>query len=538
MNILGLNIEFAKSAKKQDPETIQTPQPEARLYQSDTIIPLGSIVLPFNGEKNVGEMGPATTYIPDYYILSTRSWQAYTDSPLAKTGVNKWADWIIDSGLKLKANPAKIVLKSEGIEMDKVQSEEFNDLVESRFEVWANSKESSWTGEETFNECTKSIYVNGKIGGDVLVILRLVNGIVKIQYIDGQRVQSPSIFNTSTPEGNIISNGVEISPTGKVVAYHVVKPGSLQTETIKAYSKEGLRVAFLYKGTKWRMDYHRGMPVISTVLETLSKIDRYREATVGSAEEVAKIAYQVVHDNYSDGSSPLIQQLAKAAGNENGLIPEDVAGNKLANNIAVTMGKQAFNNPKGAKIETINQGNNLQGFESFHDANANIIFACIGIPPNVALSLYNDSFSASRAATKDWDHTMDVERNDLVNQFYKYVYRFWLYVEILKNKVQAPGYLQAFASGKFMITESYEKMRFTGSHFPHIDPVKEVRAEREKLGALGKNLPLTTLEAATESLGSGDSDSNLEQFSDEMAIAESLNIKEKEDPIPPNPDLA
>jgi capsid protein len=228
----------------------------------------------------------------------------------------------------------------------------------------------------------------------------------------------------------------------------------------------------------------------------------------------------------------LQQNLAKAfsGGGDNDLA-EDESGNKFANNIAVTTNKTAFNNPKGAKIETINQGSNVQGFEPFYMTNANIICAAIGIPPNVAMSVYNDSFSASRAATKDWDHTMDVEREDFTNQFYKHIYKFWLYTEILKNKIQAPGYVSAIFSKNFMVTESYEKMRFTGPHFPHIDPLKEVKAEREKLGALGKNMPLTTLELATESLGGGDSDSNIEQFADELANVENRNLIERPKPI-------
>jgi len=524
MKILGFEI------KKAQAEIVV---PEKSVSRYDGIIPLGTYQMSFDGERNLGEMGPAINYIPNYHVLATRSWQSYLDSPLAKSVVDKWVNWILDSGLKIKTNPSKIVLKSEGIEIDSTESETFNDIVESRWDIWANSKNSSFSNEETFNELSKTVYLNSKIAGDCLTVIRYVDQTVKVQYIDGGRVSSPGLKNMVTENVNFISNGVEVSPTGKVVGYHVRIKDSLTWEFIPAYSKStGMRTAFLVKGSKWRMDYHRGLPVIATALETLSKVDRYREATVASAEEVAKIAYQVIHQNFSDGSTPLQQNLAKAfsGGGDNDLA-EDESGNKFANNIAVTTNKTAFNNPKGAKIETINQGSNVQGFEPFYMTNANIICAAIGIPPNVAMSVYNDSFSASRAATKDWDHTMDVEREDFTNQFYKHIYKFWLYTEILKNKIQAPGYVSAIFSKNFMVTESYEKMRFTGPHFPHIDPLKEVKAEREKLGALGKNMPLTTLELATESLGGGDSDSNIEQFADELANVENRNLVERPKPI-------
>jgi capsid protein len=525
MKILGFHIPGTQKEVKADNN------PRATAYNS-TIIPLNTRVLSFDGERNIGEMGPATNYIPNYYVLSTRSYQAYMDSPLAKTVIDKWVNWIIDSGLKAKANPSKVVLESEGIKMSKDDREAYNDVVEARWNIWANSKHSSHTGEETFNETSKSIYLNSKIGGDILVVLRYENDIVKVQQIDGARIKTPFGKSEITDTKNIISNGVKLSPKGEVLGYYVQKGVLLEFDFIPAYSKEsGLRTAFLVKGSKWRLDYHRGLPVIATALETLSKIDRYREATVGSAEEVAKISWQVVHQNFSDGSNPMQQGMARAFNADgSGDLPTDDLGQALADRIAVTTNKTAYNNPKGAKIEPVNQSSSVSGFDEFYTPQTNIICACVGIPPNVAMSMYNDSFSASRAATKDWDHTMDIERVDFDKQCLSYIYKFWLYTETLKNKIPAVGYLQAFNTGNIMITESYEKVRFTGSHFPHIDPVKEVKAEREKLGALGVNEPLTTVKKATENLGTGDSDANRDQFSDELEKSKELGIIEKEEP--------
>jgi hypothetical protein len=115
-----------------------------------------------------------------------------------------------------------------------------------------------------------------------------------------------------------------------------------------------------------------------------------------------------------------------------------------------------------------------------------------------------------------------VNREDFTFQFYQPIYNLWLYTEILKNKIPAPGFLRADLDGNFMAVEAYQNARFTGSMFPHIDPLKEVNAERAKLGELAANIPLTTVEQATESLNSGDSDSNMEQFANEYKKAVSL----------------
>ena len=102
--------------------------------------PTGSLqqshVKSYDGEKNLGELGPIIHYIMDYYNLSARSWQMYIESDIAQTIVNKYCMWIVDTGLKLRCNPAKVILASKGINI----TEDFNEAVEARFAVWSKIK--------------------------------------------------------------------------------------------------------------------------------------------------------------------------------------------------------------------------------------------------------------------------------------------------------------------------------------------------------------------------------------------------------------
>ena len=78
-----------------------------------------------------------------------------------------------------------------------------------------------------------------------------------------------------------------------------------------------------------------------------------------------------------------------------------------------------------------------------------------------------------------------------------------------------------------MVIDAYRQARFVGSHVPHIDPVKEVTAERLKLGSSGANLPLTTAEASTEALSEGDYQANLDQYAEELKKSRELGVKEE-----------
>jgi capsid protein len=538
MRILGFefgtkNVEAITTTEVETTEIVKTTK-QTRVLASSTSAGWGTPYgVTFDGEKNLGELGPVISYSMNYNRLALRSWQSYAENDITKTILPKLSSWIVDKGLKLQAIPNKTLLKSEGIELN---SEAFNEVVEARFSTWAKSKKSTHSGNTNFNQLSKEIFKHAKIGGDCLVVLRYIENRVTVQMIDTLHLGCP-IGGSKSTETKIV-DGVEINKyTGEHVAYHVRKSQMMDYERIPAKDEStGLTIAFLVYGDKYRSDNHRGIPVISTSLETLKKIERYKEAAVGSAEERQKIAFAIEHEIGSDGSSPLIGQLTRAFDSDAvESLPVDETGQQLANHIASTTNKETYNLTPGSKLTQLESRNEMF-FKEFYETNANIICAAIGIPPNVAFSIYNDSFSASRAATKDWEHTIDVERDYFTNQLYQNVYSFWLFVEIFQLKIQAPGYIDAFLKNNWMVVEAYSNCRFTGPMFPHIDPLKEVNAERKKLGPLADNIPLTTVEQATEVLNGGDSDSNIQQFSEELIQAKELNVVAPE-PVISNPNV-
>jgi capsid protein len=300
---------------------------------------------------------------------------------------------------------------------------------------------------------------------------------------------------------------------------------AIEYERIPAYGEEsGMLMAFMVYGSVYRLGENRGMPLIGTVLETLKKLERYKEATVGSAEERQKIPFTIEHGINSTGENPLTERLARITGGIEDDIPTDINGEQLADKIAVSTNKTVFNMPNDSRLVALHSQNELY-FKDFFNVNFDHVCAAIGIPPEVARSKYDSNFSASRAAIKDWENTVLESREDFSFQLYQPVYNLFLYLQILLNKVQAPGYLEAKANEDEMILEAYQQARFVGASVPHIDPMKEVQAERMKLGPSGAHLPMTTLEAATEAVNGGESDSNVAQFAEELKVAERSGIK-------------
>lgn len=481
----------------------------------------------YNGEKNLGEMGEAKNYRLDFQMLRVRSWQAWIESEVAQTIIGRFIIWKIGSGLKFQSEPMIDILQAEGITIDR---QALSKAVESRWELYRESTDCDYSGMETLDDLASIAEKNSMIGGDVLVVMRYENNNPTIQLIDGAHIQSPfmdsAVFPQTLPNGNRVIDGIEVDARKKHIAYWVRTGIGMEYERIPVFGKEtGIKMAFLVYGLKYRIDTMRGVPLLSVVLETVKKMERYKEATVGGAEERAKVAYQVVHGKTSTGENPLDKRLAMASGfgTEKDQLPNDAAGKAVAREVAVTTNKQAFNMPVDSELKILNAPTGELNYKDFYSTNRDALCSTVNIPPNVAMSQYHDSFSASRAALKDWEHTLNVGRKKFAKSFYQPIFNFFFYIQVLQNKISAPGYLAAMLSGNNYVINAYQRSRWIGAQVPHIDPLKEVKAEREKLGSAGLALPLTTVEAAIESLTGADSTEVMEQFRDELA--ESIEFK-------------
>ena len=515
------------------------PPPQREAFRGSVA---GSYGMTFNGEKNVGDLGPIRQYSLDHNSLRLRSWQLFLESEICQIVFQRHVRWVIGDGLKLQAEPQADVLESEKITAD---TSDFSKAVEARFRVYSSSRMVDYSNMEGLAAIATKAMKDAIIGGDVLVVLRLVKGTVKVQLIDGAHVGNPNGVSflgngeTLADNGNRIRHGIEIDATGQHIAYHVRKGGTnLEYERIPARgAKSGALMAFMVYGLKYRLDNIRGIPLISAVMETAKKMDRYKEATLASAEERAKIPYTVEHDLLSTGENPFNSPTLKALQATMGNAGTDAGAEAfaeaalVAQTIAATSNKNVYNMPGGSKLKAL-ESDAENNFAEFFTTNIDLVCATVGIPPNVAMMKYNDSFSASRAGLKDWEHSMQVTRKDFAFQFYQNVYNFWLSVEILSNKIVAPGYLESVAKGNAMALEAYQYARWAGTPVPHIDPVKEVTAQRLMLGEDSANIPLTTFEAAAENLNNGDFQSNLTQYADEKKASGKLGIKDV-DSTPP-----
>ena len=487
---------------------------------------------PFDGEKNPGEMGVIKRYRFNYRGLRNRSWQAYIENDILQGIVHKFQEWVVGEGLRLQAQPVEMILEQAGVSLESNQVQN----IEQRFQLYKNSKASTYDKQKTLNQQESEVFKNAIVGGDMLVVLHVENRRIKVQVIDGEHVFTPA-FSTEVRgkqgERTEIRDGVEINEKGEHVAYWVwTKENDFQR--IEAFAEGGVRMAYLVYGMEYRHDNVRGIPISTGILESLKKIERYKEAAVAGAEERAKIAYFFEHTKESTGENPLEQNVARSLplnrtidGGSNST-SESNASITLAHKIVATTGKQTFNLPNETTIKALASDQELN-FKDFFMTNLHPICAAVGIPVEVALSKFENNFSSSRAALKQWEHTVKVNRTNFSLQFLKPIYNLWLIMEDVRGDINLPQLFRSqVIDADDILFEAYTNCTFMGVNIPHVDPVKEVEAIRMKLGKGADHIPLTTIQAAIEELGGGDYQQTIDTYNSEL----------EEAPDPPEVEMA
>lgn len=521
MKIFGVTIPFTE--KKIDAIPIASVTYSHSSYRYNNLYPV------FDGEKTPYELGTPLWFDQDYYSIRLRAWERYIKTDFVQNAIRKYCLWVIGSGLKLQSEPSKHVLENNGIIIGDDKLNLLSKLLEEKFRLYANSIHSSYSGNVGVNlhEQAAEALKNAILSGDVLVVERTINGSVTTQVIDGFFIQTPIVSNyidEAEKRGNRIVDGVEIDKTGRHVSFYIATDELNYQRILCRGSKTGNVQAWLMYGMKGKISDVRGMSLLTAVMETSAKMDRYKEAAVGKAEENAKVAFTIEHGKDSDGEDPLTQQIATSFGKGKGVSPESETdnGDVIATKIAQSTNKAVYNLPIDSKLVRHADGSDIN-FSAFWQPNIDIIYATLGIPPEVAADKFGGAYSGSRAALKSWEYKMMVDRVKILkNHFYQPIYNYWLDIQALKGGVLLPGYLQATLDNNIEIIESYRKARFIGAGVPHIDPVKEVNAERIKLGQEMKSVPLTSVEQSIELLGSGDFDDVIKKVSKEKKLFDEI----------------
>lgn len=468
----------------------------------------------WDGEKTPGQLGAVLDTMPDHLKIRLRAYDMHLKTDIIRIITGKFFKWVVGSGLKLQAEPNKTVLEMSGISEDWPR---FQKETEALFNLYAGSKYSDYNKKDWLHKKANDAFKTAFLGGDALCVIRFDDYGPNIQVIDGQQLCSP------LDAGNaIVRDGIEMNAKGEHVAFWVKSDGlkiDMKPKRIKAKSSTGVLMAWMIYGDLARIDHHRGISRIAAILEKASTLDRFIDASVMKAEQVANVVYAFEHN--VDGTGEAIDFSSKRNTGETEESSYDKSG-RTANQMKQTTSNQVFNLPPGATLKSLSSQSETT-FNEFFRAVFVTLCAAVDIPEEVALQKYEQNYSSSRAAINGWEHIIEIYRQEFAKKFYEPFYRAWLEWNILNGTIKSNGFIKAMNDNNFMAIEAYYNARFTGKKMPHIDPAKEAKAIRLLLG--DDETPLISYEQAAEEMGKGNWEENYSKY-----LEEDKKIIKKDEP--------
>lgn len=489
------------------------------------ILPVGSAWgITYDGELEPGALSQEYIYDVDYYEMARRAYTLVEINEFAKILVRRLTEFTIGQGLRLHPQPMRRLLKK----LFKIDlPEDFSKSIQDFWHLIEDDKNISKTKNKNLHALAELAFYNALIAGDCLIIKRVIKGNLEYEVVNGLSVISSKSYAEGTK--NRIIDGVELDNNDVPVAYYVLNKDDSEVR-IPARDSKGRLIAWLLPVGSKSANSPRCHSDFGAIMQKIHKVGSYTNSEVMAAEANSKFAVVIEQEKESSGLNPIgkIPNLARG-------LKEQIVSNQAepaTSPAEMSKFKSSLKNiasalsifmPKGQKLSSFDTKRPNVNFTQFLDGTMKYLTASWGIPFEVALMLFSNNFSASRASLKMFEVILEHRRKTTINDyFYQPIYEQHFELWNLKGYIQAPKYLE-LKNDEGFLDNAYTKAKFVGLKIPHIDEVKEVNAVCAKLKG-----GLSTYEQALETLGiTTDFDSLIERrkIEEEKIRASGLNFE-------------
>lgn len=284
------------------------------------------------------------------------------------------------------------------------------------WERWASSTDCDVTGQHDLYGMQALVLRTVAESGECLVRRVIVLGAPKGTIPLQLQVLEPEYLDTTATKGeagNRLVGGVEYSPRGRPVAYHLYSehPGSyaLGAVGLKSVRVPAHEVEHVFRQD--RAGQGRGIPWGTPVMTRLHALDDYEDAALERARVAACFA-AFVYDSYEDGGTPGQADEARTS----------TLSERVEPGIIERL-------PPGTDVK-FGSPPPVSDYPEYVAANLRAIAAGYGVPYEVLTGdLSKTSFASSRIGWLEFDRRLKSWRGDIiVRQFLGPVWRWWAQV--------------------------------------------------------------------------------------------------------------
>lgn len=409
--------------------------------------------------------------LPALEVQRARSREMVRNQPLATGAIATMVTNVVGTGLRMSAQVDRSAL-AETVGVDDAAALAFEAAAEREWRLFCRREHCDATRRLSFAGLQELAFRSVLESGDVLAAMvrpeRSGPFDFGLQLIEADRLSNPG----RKADGERLAGGVEISQSGRPVAYHVADLARMtghatQWRRLDAWAADGTpRVLHLMH--QKRIDQSRGVPFLAPVITKLKELDRYAEAEITAAVLNACLA---IMSTSPTGDSPLFKE-AQAAGNA-------TAGQLRRADITFEPGMVLEGFAPGEQVKGMPAERPATGFDPFVQAILRQVGVALEIPYEVLIKHFTASYSAARAALLQAWGFFRVRRAWLAETFCQPTYEAVLQNAILRGRLAAPGFLD-----DPIARAAWCGARWVGPSPGQIDPLKEVNAAEKRL-ALG-----------------------------------------------------
>lgn len=439
-------------------------------------------------------------------VLRARSRQAAQNNPFARRFVQMVVDNV--GGATPFRLQGKVKFKSGAAD------EAANDRIEECWKAWGRAGQCEITGKWSWNAVQRLLLRGLAIDGELLI--RKLRGPdhgpfgYKLQIIDVDRLYE--LKNEALANGGAIHAGVEVDPTGRPVAYHLLKRKPAQWQ-FAGYTMDFERVSadeIIHVFVPEFAEQIRGVPWMYAALLNLVHL--------GAFEEAAVIAARIGASNMGFIESPdggkTLADMAGAGPRADGT--DGLGGNNGDPQISAEPGA-FWTLPPGYKVgDGWNPKYPDAAIEPFIRACLRGVAAGLNVAyHNLANDLEKVNYSSARIGELDERDTWMGIQSFIAEHLHQPLFDDWLPVQVIAGKLP-------FDLARM---DKYRNVYWQARRWAWVDPLKEVGAAIEAINAKLKSRTRVVME------GGEDLEEVFDEIEAETKLAAAMNISL--DPVAP-----
>lgn len=472
---------------------------------------------------------PARDIDDNALTLRQRSRMLYMAAPIATSAVRTVRTNVVGTGVVPRP---RVDVRALG--MSPEEADAWGDAARREFSLWASDRRAcDALGLNDFWELQQLAMQSWLMSGDAFALVTrhkasaLRPYTLRLRLIEADRVCTPwqpvaarargasrlppmAVTTGRNPDnGNLIYDGVEVSPTGEVAAYWVCShhpleaqgdAGSDEFRRVPAVgSKTGLPNV-LHMMEAERPEQYRGVPYLAQAIEPLLQTRRYTTAELEAAVVQASFSAFVKTEDPTDNP---FNEVGDGQGGP------DPAASDDPNEYELGPGTINYMLP-GEDVVFGDPTRPSSGFDAFVTAMATQVGAALEIPADLLLKRFAGSYSASRAALLEAWKAFRMRRSWLVSDLCRPTWEIFVSEAVALGRLDAPGFFTDPAR-----RAAYLSCEWIGPSQGQLDPTKEISAELSAVSA-----GITTREAAAVRINGSDWDENVRRLArEEDALA-------------------